>query len=71
MSETSNYKTKRRVIISGSTSGLGKEIALGLAKRGWTVAGVGQTKNKVNLFFSFLNLMVSMPVYINLMIKVA
>ncbi|MEC7861602.1 MAG: SDR family oxidoreductase [Verrucomicrobiota bacterium] len=47
MPETSNYKTKRRVIISGSTSGLGKEIALGLAKRGWTVAGFGQTKNKV------------------------
>ena len=47
MPDTIKHKTERIVIISGSTSGLGKEIALGLAKRGWTVAGFGQTKSKV------------------------
>jgi|TARA_B110000196_G_scaffold107987_1_gene93533 NAD(P)-dependent dehydrogenase (short-subunit alcohol dehydrogenase family) len=47
MTGTIKHKTKRIVIISGSTSGLGKEIALGLAKRGWTVGGFGQTKSKV------------------------
>ncbi|MEO2186335.1 MAG: SDR family NAD(P)-dependent oxidoreductase [bacterium] len=34
-------------VISGATSGLGKEISLGLAKRGLTVVGFGKTKSKV------------------------
>jgi len=47
MANNSKYKTKRMVVISGATSGLGKEISLGLAKRGLTVVGFGKTKSKV------------------------
>ena len=35
------------VVISGSTSGLGKEMSLEFANRGWQVAGLGKTKSKV------------------------
>ena len=48
MANTSRYKTKQFVMISGATSGLGKEIALGLATKGWTVVGFGKTKSKVD-----------------------
>ncbi|HIL54876.1 MAG TPA: SDR family oxidoreductase [Verrucomicrobia bacterium] len=47
MANNSKYKTKRMAVISGATSGLGKEISLGLAKRGLTVVGFGKTKSKV------------------------
>ncbi len=48
MADTSRYKRKQFVMISGATSGLGKEIARGLATKGWTVAGFGKTKSKVD-----------------------
>ena len=35
------------VVISGSTSGLGREMSLEFANRGWQVAGLGKTKSKV------------------------
>ena len=35
------------VVISGSTSGLGREMSLEFANRGWQVAGLGKTKAKV------------------------
>ena len=47
MANNSNNKTKLVAVISGTTSGLGKAIALGLAERGWTIVGFGKTKNKV------------------------
>ena len=47
MANNSNNKIKLMAVISGATSGLGKEIALGLAEVGWTIIGFGKTKSKV------------------------
>lgn len=47
MTDFSNIKIKRTVVISGVTTGLGKEMAKGFAERGWSVAGFGRTKTKV------------------------
>ena len=49
MSKTDIQKNKNKtVVISGSTSGLGKEMCIEFAKRGWLVAGLGKTKAKVD-----------------------
>ena len=49
MSKTDIQKNKNKtVVISGSTSGLGKEMSIEFAKRGWLVAGLGKTKAKVD-----------------------
>ncbi|MEC7223467.1 MAG: SDR family oxidoreductase [Verrucomicrobiota bacterium] len=42
-----SQKTRKIAVISGSTSGLGKEMSIEFAKRGWLVAGIGKTKAKV------------------------
>ena len=42
-----SQKTQKIAVISGSTSGLGKEMSIEFAKRGWLVAGIGKTKAKV------------------------
>ena len=39
--------TAKTVVISGCTSGLGKEMSISFANRGWQVAGLGKTKSKV------------------------
>jgi len=39
--------TTKTVVISGCTSGLGKEMSISFANRGWHVAGLGKTKSKV------------------------
>ena len=39
--------TTKTVVISGCTSGLGKEMSISFANRGWQVAGLGKTKSKV------------------------
>ena len=44
MSKTDIQKNRNKtVVISGSTSGLGKEMSIEFAKRGWVVAGFGKT----------------------------
>ena len=49
MSKTDIQKNRNKtVVISGSTSGLGKEMSIEFAKRGWVVAGFGKTKSKVD-----------------------
>ena len=49
MSKTNIQKNRNKtVVISGSTSGLGKEMSIEFAKRGWVVAGFGKTKSKVD-----------------------
>tara|TARA_B100002052_G_C15847455_1_gene583243 strand:+ start:562 stop:1269 length:708 start_codon:yes stop_codon:yes gene_type:complete len=49
MSKTDIQNNKNKtVVISGSTSGLGKEMSIEFAKRGWLVAGLGKTKAKVD-----------------------
>ena len=49
MSKTDIQNNKNKtVVISGSTSGLGKEMSIEFAKRGWVVAGFGKTKSKVD-----------------------
>ena len=42
-----SQKTGKSLVISGSTSGLGKEMSIEFARRGWLVAGIGKTKAKV------------------------
>lgn len=38
----------KRVVITGATSGLGKETALQLARRGWKIAVTGRRKDKLD-----------------------
>ena len=46
-----NYLTKRIAFISGSTSGLGKELSIHLAKNGYHVLIHGRNQNKLNSLY--------------------
>ena len=43
-----NYSNKKIALISGSTSGLGKELSIHLAKNGYHVLIHGRNQNKLN-----------------------
>ena len=43
MSKDSSHKRIRTVVITGSTRGIGKEMARGFAQRGWQVAGCSRS----------------------------
>ena len=43
MSKDSSYKRIRTVGITGSTRGIGKEMARGFAQKGWQVAGCSRS----------------------------
>ena len=43
MSKDSSYKRIRTVVITGSTRGIGKEMARGFAQKGWQVAGCSRS----------------------------
>ena len=46
-----NYLTKKIALISGSTSGLGKELSINLAKNGYHVLIHGRNQNKLNFLY--------------------
>ena len=46
-----NYLTKKNAFISGSTSGLGKELSINLAKNGYHVLIHGRNKKKLNYLY--------------------
>ena len=46
-----NYLTKKIAFISGSTSGLGKELSIHLAKNGYHVLIHGRNQNKLNYLY--------------------
>ena len=53
-----NCLTKKIAFISGSTSGLGKELSIHLAKNGYHVLIHGRNQNKLNSLYDkikFLN----------------
>ena len=47
MSKDTSHKTIRTVVITGSTRGIGKEMARGFAQRGWQVAGCSRSREDV------------------------
>ena len=46
-----NYSNKKIALISGSTSGLGKELSIHLSKNGYHVLIHGRNENKLNYLY--------------------
>ena len=50
-----NYLTKKIAFISGSTSGLGKDLSINLAKNGYHVLIHGRNQKKLNYLYDEIN----------------
>ena len=61
-----NYLTKRIAFISGSTSGLGKELSIHLAKNGYHVLIHGRNQNKLNYLYDQIKSLKGTSTIINL-----
>ena len=61
-----NYLTKKIAFISGSTSGLGKELSINLAKNGYHILINGRNQNKLNYLYDKIKSIKGTSTIINL-----
>ena len=61
-----NYLIKKNAFISGATSGLGKELAIHLAKKGYHVLIHGRNQNKLNHLYDVIKSLKGKSTIINL-----
>ena len=61
-----NYLIKKNAFISGATSGLGKELAIHLAKKGYHVLIHGRNQNKLNYLYDVIKSLKGKSTIINL-----
>ena len=61
-----NYLTKKIAFVSGSTSGLGKELSIHLARNGYHVLIHGRNQNKLNHLYDEIMFLKGTSTIINL-----
>ena len=61
-----DYLTKKIAFISGSTSGLGKELSINLAKHGYHILINGRNQNKLNCLYDRIKSIKGTSTIINL-----